>query len=116
MTVVRGFSIVLASAFLGGVIGLGIGYFLAITIPMYFVGVFGAWRQPNFDPVQVGIGMALGQGLIAGLVVGCVVVLAVAWYNSRRQVVIQDMGSRSSQPPQQLAGGSEIRPSAPRAF
>jgi len=116
MTVMRGFCIVLASAFLGAVIGLGIGYFLAITIPSYFVGALGAWRQPSFDPIQVGIGLGLTQGLVAGLVVGCVVVLAVAWYNSRRQVIIQDMGSSSTQPPQQLPGGSEIRPSAPRAF
>ena len=41
MTVMRGFCIVLASAFLGAVIGLAIGYFLAITIPFYLLGLSG---------------------------------------------------------------------------
>ncbi len=114
MTVVRAFCIVLAGAIFGALIGLGIGYFLAITIPSYYRGVFQAWRDPTFDPVQVGVGLGLTQGLIAGLVVGCVVVLAVAWYNSRRQLINQEMGSKWAQPVRQLPGGSEaIRPSAP---
>jgi hypothetical protein len=93
MTVLRGFGIVGASAMLCALVGLGIGYGLAVAIPSYYRGVFRDGNSPNFDPVQVGMGLGLSQGVIAGLVVGCVVVLAVAWYNSRRQIVIQDVGS-----------------------
>jgi hypothetical protein len=105
MTVLRGFAIVIASVVAGALAGLGIGYSLGSWAPAYYRGVIRAGDSPNFDPVQVGIGLGLTQGAGAGLVVGCVIVLAVAWHNSRRQVVIQGWaGSTSLQPP----GGRDI--------
>src|SRR5205823_2802471 len=84
MTVARGFLIIILSG-LGFALGGGLlGYTLAATAPGYYRGVFSSGHEPSFDPVAVGVGLGISQGLICGLVVGAVVVLAVAWYNSRR--------------------------------
>ncbi len=81
MTVIRGFLITLASGFAGGVMGLGIGFLLGRFAPDYYRVMF---RMPiDLDPTQAGIGLGLTQGLGAGLMVGLVIVLTVAWYESR---------------------------------
>jgi hypothetical protein len=84
MTVTRGFLIIGLSAFVGAFVGTGLGYMLAVSMPGYYRAVFHHGREPWFDPVTVGVGLGMTQGLIGGLVVGAVVVLAVAWYQSRR--------------------------------
>jgi hypothetical protein len=84
MTVTKGFLIIILSGFAFAFGGGLIGYFLAVLLPGYYRGVFSSGREPGFDPVGVGIGLGLSQGLICGLILGAVVVLAVAWYNSRR--------------------------------
>lgn len=84
MTVARGFLIIILTGFLFAFGGGLIGYVLAMTLPGYYRGVFSSGREPWFDPMEVGIGLGVTQGLICGLIVGAVVVLAVAWYNSRR--------------------------------
>lgn len=84
MTVAKGFLIIILSGFAFALGGGLIGYALAVILPGYYRGVFSSGRKPGFDPVGVGVGLGLSQGLICGLVLGAVVVLAVAWYNSRR--------------------------------
>jgi len=85
MTVFKSFVIILLSGLVGTVAGGALGYTLAIVAPAYYRGVFEGGRDPDFDPVAVGLGLGLSQGLIVGLLVGAVVVLAVSWYNARRQ-------------------------------
>ena len=88
MTPIRGFVIVIASgvafALAGGVIGGCLGYFA----PAYYYAVF---HMPSVREyaVQIGVGLGATQGLIAGLVVGCVVVVATAWYRSRRGTEVE---------------------------
>jgi putative addiction module component (TIGR02574 family) len=84
MTVARGFLVVILSGFAFALGGGSIGYSLAVVLPGYYRGVFSSGREPWFDPMEVGIGLGAAQGLICGLIVGAVVVLAVAWFNSRR--------------------------------
>lgn len=84
MTIGKGFSIILLSGFAFALGGGAIGYTLAVVLPGYYRGVYSSGREPWFDPMEIGIGLGATQGLICGLVVGAVVVLAVAWYNSRR--------------------------------
>ncbi len=84
MTVARGFLIIILGGFAFALGGGLIGYALAVTVPGYFRGVFSSGREPWFDPVAGGVGLGISQGLICGLVLGAVVVLAVAWYNARR--------------------------------
>jgi hypothetical protein len=108
MTIVRGFAVVLASTIMGALAGVGIGYWLGVAMPSYYRCVFPNGNSPEFDPVQVGVGLGFTQGTIAGLVVGCVVVLAVAWYNSRRQVIVQGWAPDE---PEQPPGGRGAGPS-----
>jgi hypothetical protein len=87
MTVLRSFTIIVLSALVCASVGSGLGFALGTWAP----GLYRDFRNrndPNFDPVEKGIGLGVTQGLIAGLVIGCVVVLAVTWYESRRHVVI----------------------------
>jgi hypothetical protein len=90
MTVMKGFFIVILSSIVFGLGGASIGYTLGLTMPGYYRGIFGSGREPWFDPVAVGLGLGLTQGLICGVVVGAVIVLAVAWYNSRRRALEVD--------------------------
>jgi putative addiction module component (TIGR02574 family) len=84
MTVTRGFLIIILSGFAFALGGGLIGYALAVIVPGYYRGVFSSGREPWFDPVGVGVGLGVSQGLLCGLILGAIVVLAVAWYNSRR--------------------------------
>lgn len=84
MTVARGFAIIVASGLSFAVGGGALGCALGRLAPSYYRGVFHGGGSPEFDPVQVGLGLGVSQGLIAGLVVGSVVVLAVALSDRRR--------------------------------
>ena len=90
MSVLRGFAIIAISAVACALIGVGIGFALGSLAPAFYQNMFRNGNDPGFDPRQMGIGLGLTQGLFAGLIVGCVVVLSVAWYNSRRQFVIAE--------------------------
>lgn len=80
-------------------------------MPGYYRAVFFHGTSPQFDPAQTGFGLGLTQGLVAGLAVGCVVVLAVAWYNSRRVVVIPAESDREAPRNSPTISSEAIRPS-----
>jgi hypothetical protein len=92
MTVVRGFAIIVASGMAFAVAGGLIGSTLARSMPGYYRAVFPGGERPDFDPVQVGIGLGTTQGLVAGLVVGSVVVLAVALAGWRKTAAADPPG------------------------
>src|SRR3954470_18262392 len=94
MTVRRAFLTVAASAAECGVVGNGIGWGLGTFAPGYYRTVFRYGDAPEFNAVQVGVGLGLTQGLGAGLAVGCVVVLAVVWHDSRRQKLLTELAAR----------------------
>ncbi len=81
LTILRAFSIVIASATGFGAAGMGIGYGLGVprgrAIPR---GVLATTATtPGFlTRVQVGVGLGFSQGVICGVLVGMVVILAVA--------------------------------------
>lgn len=83
MTVIRGFVITIASGFIFGLLGAGIGYLLGSIAPDFYRTVFRIPPELRIDPVQDGLGLGLTQGIGAGLLVGLVIVVVVAWYNSR---------------------------------
>lgn len=84
MTVAKAFLIIILSALIFALAGGLIGYTLAVALPSYYRTVFRSGNEPWFDPKEVGIGVGVTEGGVCGLGVGAVVVLAVAWYNSRR--------------------------------
>lgn len=83
MNAARGFGIVVASGLGFAAGGAGLGYMLGRIAPAYYRGVFRGGEAPDFNPVQVGLGLGITQGLIVGLVVGAVIVLAVAISEAR---------------------------------
>ncbi len=84
MGVTRGFAIIVSCGISFAAGGIAVGYALARFAPYYYRGVFRGGESPDFDPVQVGLGLGLTQGLIAGLIVGAVVVLAASISGLRR--------------------------------
>jgi hypothetical protein len=92
MTVVRGFTIIVVSGMAFAIAGGFIGSTLARSMPGYYRAVFPGGDRPDFDPVQVGVGLGVTQGLMAGLVVGSVVVLAVALASSRKTAAADSTG------------------------
>ncbi len=85
MTVQRGFLITIISSLGFGVCGALVGYLLAVGAPDYYRTVFHVAPDVIFNPVHVGIGLGLTEGSMAGLLVGVVIVVTVAWYDSRVQ-------------------------------
>ncbi|HJP82746.1 MAG TPA: hypothetical protein VJ835_04500 [Fimbriimonadaceae bacterium] len=67
-------------AFVGGLLGFGLGLFAP--------DLYRAWFRPGpyledkpYDPLQLGIGLGIIQGLVAGFVLGCVVLIVSAIRN-----------------------------------
>ncbi len=83
MTVVRGFTITIASGAAFGLLGSVLGYAIGLYAPDYYRLVFRIPPSVQLDPAHVGLGLGLTQGLAAGLFIGLVIVVTVAWYNSR---------------------------------
>lgn len=74
---------VFGSAFLCGLIGLGMGATLGAYVPGYYRSVFSNGNDPGFDPIAVGIGQGLTQGVLFGGIIGLVLVAMFYRYNSR---------------------------------
>ena len=83
MTVVRGFAITIASGIAFASFGAGAGYLLGSVAPDYYRTVFRIPSDVSMDPSQAGLGLGVTQGLAGGLAIGLVIVVSVAWYNSR---------------------------------
>ena len=83
MTVVRGFAITIASGIAFALLGAGAGFLLGTLAPDYYRTVFRIPPDVSIDPAQAGLGLGLTQGLVGGLGIGLVIVMSVAWYNSK---------------------------------
>jgi len=90
MTVVRGFVISIVSGLVFGCLGAVAGYLLGSLAPDYYRTVFRIPPEVSLDPSQVGLGLGLIQGLGAGLILGLVIVVSVAWYDSRSSATLPD--------------------------
>lgn len=64
----------------GAAIGFGIGAFS----PGYYRRVFGSGKEPDFNPIDVGIGMGLSEGLMIGVFVGALFAVFLARRKFRR--------------------------------
>ena len=83
MTVMRGFVITITSGLAFGCLGALAGYLLGSIAPDYYRTVFQIPPEFSIDPSQVGLGLGLIQGGGAGLMIGLIIVVSVAWYDSR---------------------------------
>lgn len=84
MTVLRGFLITIASGAGFAVTGALLGFGLGKLAPDYYRIVFRIPRNVDLDPADAGLGLGATQGLAGGLFIGLGIVLAVAWFNSRK--------------------------------
>jgi hypothetical protein len=94
---VRAIVIIIACGVCFGAAGGLLGLTLAVAAPSYYRGIFRAASQPDFSPVEVGLGLGTTQGLIAGLIVGSVVVLSVAISDPRPRAIeyVEDKAART---------------------
>jgi len=83
MTVLRGFMITIASGTAFACFGAVAGYVLGSVAPDYYRTVFRISPEVTVDPRQAGLGLGVTQGAAAGVIVGLVIVVVVAWFNSR---------------------------------
>ncbi|RYF45655.1 MAG: hypothetical protein EOO38_15625, partial [Cytophagaceae bacterium] len=70
MTIKKGILTVAASTLLFTPLGALIGWLLGVYVPGYYRGLYLEGNSPEFDPVQMGLGLGMTQGLIGGIVVG----------------------------------------------
>lgn len=84
MSAARNIAVIVACALGLGIAGGLLGFALGIATPNYYRIVFRAAGDPDFSPVQVGLGLGLTQGLVAGLGVGGVAVLAATLSHRHR--------------------------------
>jgi hypothetical protein len=89
MSPLRALAVVLLSTLLFTAVGLGIGYSLGRYAPNYYRTVLLRGDSPDFDPVDVGIGLGLSQGSMFGGIIGVVLVVLHAWYDLRRRALEQ---------------------------
>ncbi len=83
MTVLRGLVITISFGIAFAIIGALAGYVLGSVAPDYYRIVFRIPPGASIDPAQAGMGLGVTQGFAVGLAVGLVIVVAVAWFNSR---------------------------------
>lgn len=70
----------LAFAAVGTLIGAGLGSFC----PGYYRAVFRDGDSPDFNPLQVGVGLGITQGVACGVATGIVILGILAWKEVRR--------------------------------
>lgn len=75
--------VILGSLIVGGLLGAGVGGLLGRLMPGYYKGIFADPHDPDFNAVQVGLGLGMTQGMIFGAVIGLGISAIVAWHEVR---------------------------------
>jgi len=84
MSAPKALSIVLVATLAFAAIGTVIGVGLGTLCPDYYRTVFRGGDSPNFNPIQVGIGLGITQGVAAGAVIGIVILGVLVWAEARK--------------------------------
>lgn len=83
MTTKTALATVLTWAAVFACVGSATGAMLGTVVPEYYRSLFHGGQSPNFDPVQVGVGLGATQGAASGIAVSILVVALFAWRDSR---------------------------------
>lgn len=67
------------AALLGGLVGLAIG----VQAPGYYRSLVRGGRLPDFNPIDVGIGLGTSQGAMVGMLCGGLIIAILAWRQAR---------------------------------
>ena len=76
-------AIVVFCTFIGGMLGVSAGLFLATLFPGYYAGVFELRSTSIADAVPLGVGLGLSQGIGGGALVGLAIDAIGVWYTTR---------------------------------
>lgn len=90
MTVRKALAIVIVGVIVFAVIGGLTGAVIGNVSPGYYRAVFRQGRHPDFNPLEVGIGLGVTQGMGAGLAISLAVVALLAWKEHRTVPHISD--------------------------
>lgn len=83
--------ILLAGCLLAGaILGTVAGGLIGLYAPAYYFEVFNAWDNPDFDPLQMGLGLGFLQGGGTGLVIGAGLIGVTAWWKASRTEPTED--------------------------
>ncbi len=63
--------------------GSAIGAAIGSVAPGYYQSIFRNGHSPEFNPIQVGIGLGATQGVVSGVAVSIVVLALLAWRDIR---------------------------------
>ncbi len=77
-------AIVVFCTFIGGLLGVSAGLFLAILFPGYYAGVFELRSTGISEVVPLGVGLGLTQGIGGGALVGLAIDAIGVWYTTRK--------------------------------
>lgn len=83
MSALRALIVIIACAVCLAVLGTGAGFVLGQFVPGYYRQVFSDGKDPQFDPVSVGMGQGLTQGTAGGVVVGLALVVIFCFQDFR---------------------------------
>ena len=64
-------------------VGSAIGATIGAVAPEYYRSVFRGGHSPEFNPLQVGIGLGATQGVASGIAISIVVLALLAWRDVR---------------------------------
>ena len=77
-------TVVAFCTFVGGLLGVSAGLFLAILFPGYYAGVFELRSTGIAEVVPLGVGLGLTQGIGGGALVGLAIDAIGVWYVTRK--------------------------------
>lgn len=83
MTAKNALGIVLLWGVTFAVVGGLIGATLGLVAPEYYRSVLRDGHSPNFNPLQVGIGLGVTQGLASGVAIALGVIALLVWRETR---------------------------------
>jgi hypothetical protein len=84
MDLVKAFFVVITSTILCTIIGGLLGWGVGTYAPGYYRAAFVRGRDPDFDPVHVGLGCGINAGVFTGVVLGIAIVAILSWYELRK--------------------------------
>lgn len=71
-------------------VGSAIGAAIGVVAPEYYRSIFRDGHSPEFDPLQVGIGLGATQGVASGAAISIVVLALLAWRDIRSARPVMD--------------------------
>jgi hypothetical protein len=83
MTTKTALTTVLTWAVVFACVGCAMGAMIGVVAPDYYRSVFRRGESPDFNPLQVGVGLGVTQGAASGIAISIVVIAILAWRDGR---------------------------------